>query len=217
MIPEIFCINLPHRTDRWEKVCDNFRKYDLQINKFDGVYASSLNLPQETRHIWNRDIYHNENSIACATAHLQALKHCESLDGDLFLILEDDAQPCSNFTERFEDGFNELPKNFEFCFLGGSNLHANPSPFSKNISIAIDTNCAVAYMISKKFIKENINFIESNITYNTIDDIYRSMQAKGIKKNNPFYIFNPRIIYQFESYSNILNETVFYPFLKDLD
>lgn len=217
MIPKIFCINLAHRTDRWDRVNKNFNSYGLTLEKSDGVYANSLSLPQDTKHIWNRDIYHNENSIACGHAHTLALKKCLDYSDDYFMIIEDDAQPCSDFLTKFKNGINELPKNFQFCFLGGSNLHSQPLPFSNNISIAVDTNCAVAYIVSKKFILENIDFIQSNIIFNTIDDIYRHLQSKFLKQGNPFYIFNPRIIYQFESYSNILDQTVFYSFLKDLD
>lgn len=217
MIPKIFCINLPHRTDRWEKVQSNFKKFDLNIERFDGVYASSLILPQETKNLWNRDIYHNENSIACSVAHLKLLYHLQSLPDDIFVVIEDDAQPCSNFIERFNRGFLELPKDFEFCFLGGSNLESSTSKFSDNIAISKKTKSTVAYMISKKFILDNIKMIESNILYNVIDEVYCELQQKFLDHGKAFYIYNPRIIHQFESYSDILNKTVYYSFLKDLN
>lgn len=217
VIDAVYCINLDSRPDRWEKVEKNFSELGIQLIRVPAVDGSTLDLPDDTKHIWNKDIHHNERSIGCASSHIRCMEMALESSGSRFLFIEDDAQPCKDFLNLFLKAWQEVPENAPFVYLGGSNLEAPAVPISERVSASVRTKSTVAYSMTREFISGILPMLREKILFNAIDELYCQLQTYFIENKSAVLILNPRLIYQYDSYSDIINCEVTYPYLKDIE
>jgi hypothetical protein len=93
---KIYCINLKSRTDKRNKIEEQAKKYNLDINYFDAVAKP-------------------DNPMrGCLESHLEILKLAQRDNLDNVLILEDDCV----FLRGGE--LNNLPDNWDMLYLGGN-------------------------------------------------------------------------------------------------
>ena len=92
-------INLKERTDRWEKIVNNFK--DFKILRIDAIKT-------------------DQGAIGCFKSHQKAIEVAKQLNMDKIFVLEDDCLPCENFKERFTiiKNYLETHKNWDL-YLGG--------------------------------------------------------------------------------------------------
>ena len=92
-------INLKERTDRWEKIMNNFK--DFKIFRIDAIKT-------------------NPGKIGCFQSHQKAIKLAKELNMDKIFVLEDDCIPCKDFKERFTiiKKYLETQNNWDL-YLGG--------------------------------------------------------------------------------------------------
>ena len=209
----VYCINLDRRPDRWKRVKKSFEDLDVSLTRFSAVDGETLELPKDIHRAWNRDQHHNKFSIACTLSHLDLLKQAIDRGEKEILVLEDDAAPCSNFTELFLDYYNQLPPDYTFCYLGGNNITPPVSTEMKNVAKTSFTKTTVGYAIKLDYVKKHLELLEENKWLFVIDEIYVHLQRIG----EPLYIFTPRLVHQFESISDITGKEVNYSVMKDLD
>ena len=203
----VYCINLERRPDRWEQFKKLWDPMEVKIERFLGVDSENLNYADDS---YRTDYHHNIASISCALSHIQVLERALYCKQKEILVLEDDAQPCADFLEKFKVAYNELPENYNFCYIGGTNMTA-PKNFSEHLGIATSTKSTVAYCIKTDFAPLLIKNIKHNIDNFAVDEIYENMQSK-----NDFYVCSPRLMHQYESYSDIVKSNVYYHWMRDL-
>ena len=205
----IYCINLNRREDRWEQFKTLWDPLDLKIEKFSAVDAHNISFEEGSYR--NDDEFHSKSSLACALSHIQVLERAIYSGHKEILVLEDDAHPCQQFKERFDVCYNQLPEDYNFCYLGGSNKYP-PVRITENVGRAVHTKSTVAYLIKTEFAKPLVQTIKDNLLKHAVDEIYKELQEHLV-----LHIFTPRLIHQFESYSDILERDIYYHWMKDLD
>ena len=94
--PEIYCINLPERTDRFEHMSSLFLQQNLKVNFY-----------HPERHPTN-------GAIGCRQSHLALLKEAKKRNIPSILIFEDDI----DFLNSIRDTI--LPKEWDMFYLGGN-------------------------------------------------------------------------------------------------
>jgi GR25 family glycosyltransferase involved in LPS biosynthesis len=80
------------------------------------------------------------------------------------VIFEDDVIFNKNFREKFDIYFNQLPDDWDMCFLGDCcNLHIPEDKIVKNINIYYNpySKCCDSYLVSKKCSIKLINYLDN--------------------------------------------------------
>ena len=201
----VYCLNLTRRVDRWEKFQDLWKNIDIDIERFPAIDAEKINFGPEVEDEW-----HSKASLGCALSHIQMLERSLYCGHKEIMILEDDATPCENFEVKFEEYYAQLPEDYKFCFLGGSNM-VPPEMITENIGRALKTKSTVAYLIKLEFAVSLIQTIKHNLSRMAVDEIYEALQNSQV-----FHILNPRLIHQFESYSDIIKRDIYYHWMRDI-
>jgi len=209
----VFCINLDRRKDRWEEFMSLWEPLGVEIERVSAVDGSTLEIPKDTSFVY--DQFHSAASVGCALSHCSVLEEAKKRGYSRILVLEDDATPCERFTEIFPLFYEQIPKDFNFCYLGGTNmslLHGHaPEPVAENVILATDVKSTVAYAINLEFADTIIEEIRNNLYNLAVDEVYAKLQ-----REHTFYIFHPRLIHQFESYSDIIEKDIYYHWMRDL-
>jgi glycosyl transferase family 25 len=198
---KVFCINLPHRTDRRESFISEVNKYDLgNFEFFDAYYGQKLPNP------------HNilPGNVGLIKTNIEILK--KAIDDNLnnIVIIEDDCV----FTDEIlniDSYFEKLPEKWDMLYFGGNHnyhWHGVPNPIIVNEKVL-----KLVHSFTTHFIIINKNMfsvlIEKLSSYShPIDVIYAEIQ-----KNYDVYSFYPSIAKQSTGYSDIENREINYDFL----
>jgi hypothetical protein len=83
-------INLPHRTDRWEKIQDDFKNTSFRLQRYDGVMVNDPEISRKDR------CY-----MGVARTHIQIIKEAKEQGKKTILILEDDCKPEPKFEQNW--------------------------------------------------------------------------------------------------------------------
>jgi GR25 family glycosyltransferase involved in LPS biosynthesis len=209
----IFCINLDRRSDRWNSFITNWSSFNIPIERFSAIDGNKIKTPESEFN--TSDKWHNKYSRACSLSHILVLERAIAYGYKEILILEDDAVPCPNFVERFTTAYKQLPSDYDFCYLGGAFHHEGNCErlehISENIAIAKNTKTTSSYLIKLNFAKRILFKLREYMNNLAVDESYIRLQEE-----EKMYIFNPRLVHQQESYSDILHEPVYYTHLKDI-
>ncbi len=207
VVDAVYCINLARRTDRLAKFEELWKSYNLHYELFEAVDGNKLVFPENLK----QDQFHNVGSVGCNLSHIKVLEEALEAGHKKILVLEDDAEPVFKFNILFDSIYSQLPEDFKFCYLGGTILQ-NLKKESNNILRAQGVKSTVAYIIDMSIAQKVINSVRSNLYTHVVDETFVDLQ-----KEQSFYIFYPRIINQYSSYSDILNREVNYTWMRDLD
>jgi len=116
---EVYVINMPRRTDRWEQFSQQLPedwpfKKPVRYEALDGGIVS----PPAW---WNG----GAGAWGCYRTHLRILEDCMNQNISTVLILEDDAVCVEGFREKVELFWSHLPKDWEMVYLGGQHIQEN--------------------------------------------------------------------------------------------
>lgn len=182
----IYCINLPQRTDRWNKVLLEFDKLGIRdkVIRVDGISGQSP--------IWR----------GCTLAHLGILEN--SIDNRI-LIFEDDVLFINDYCKIITGAINELDKmQWSMFYLGGNICGPiiQETQFLGRLSHSQSTH---AYSINKGTAKKILELGNS-----ILDKPLDLMYTENIIPLLPCYITIPMIAVQNNDYSNIERTNVNY-------
>lgn len=202
---KIYCINLDHRTDRWEKCNKKFKELGIS-EKVQRFSAFNFQHPDPK---YKKLL----GQAGCTLSHFSVLKN--SIDNNIsnYLVLEDDFEIELSKEELFiklNNSLKELPENWDLLYLGG-NLTNEYGKFpiqkySNNLFLthSCHTTHAIAFNrnLMLKLANEigSINDIIKWILNNGTIDVFLS---KKILEYNNCFITNPNLIYQEDSFSDI--------------
>lgn len=194
-----YIVNLPHRTDRLEKVLS----YNLPSPEtVEAVYYSKLS--EDKKSFWLDKIVTEENFIdsdgamGCFASHYTIWNYVSKNDDEYALVVEDDV----NFKGGIEGVLKELPEDFDIVFLGGTyeggyfKFGIYKPEFSKKNAFTTE-----AYIVSIKGAFKLLDLVDNKKSTSCNVDWY--LHNLGKKNLINYYGTYPLICYQTHRDSNI--------------
>jgi len=190
----IYCINLDEREDRWEKSLEEFKKLNLNVERF-----SAISRPDNP-------------VLGCFLSHIELIKEAASENKNI-LIFEDDVEfTCvSNKKEQKEfkleyiekalDELSKLPR-WDMFFLGG-----NPMTYfyqiSPHLAKLTRSYSSQAYGVNRHYAKGILPILENHMDV-PIDVVYSDM----LMPLGNMFITVPMVAIQKAGYSNLYKTNV---------
>lgn len=196
-VNKTYCINLDQRTDRWEKVTEEFNKVGISPERVSAVsgYEMEDHTPGRIK---------NKFQKAALQSHKSVLKNIiEHNDSGYYTIFEDDVILHENFENLVDSKIRHLPEDFDILYLGASYGYRDPSEFeeySEGLVHADSVYGAFAYVITKRSAEKILSHIEES-TIAPYDVFLKEFQWE-----NNCYVSSPRIVFCFEGFSDIQQE-----------
>lgn len=176
----IYVITLDSKSKRFTTFIKNYNKvknWFIDYKIFNGINGHNIIIPEWfKKYNTYTKIYTDvtmSGSYGCYMSHVTILTNFMNNNTlDFIIIFEDDAEFISSFKEDFINFYNNIPKNWDACYLGYT-LNSDPFCINKYCNkVGFNgVNTTVAYMINKKgaskFLKQlSINRLRKNFTSN---------------------------------------------------
>ena len=195
---KIYCVNLEKRPDRWVKCDEIFKKHNIQVERFGAIDGYSIEntttlLPGE---------------FGLIKTHIEILKIAKENNYKNILIFEDDVELCDDFSDKFNEYYNQIPKEWDFLYFGGNHL-GSINQISQNIFRLSYTFTTHAFAINNNLYDELMLLLKS--ASKQVDVIYAELHSKYNS-----YTIKPTMAWQRSDYSDIQGGIMNYDFLKDI-
>jgi GR25 family glycosyltransferase involved in LPS biosynthesis len=193
----IYYINLEHRTDRKEQFLNEMKKIEMpesKITRIEGIYTPNMGI------------------VGCGYSHLKAIKTFITSNHKNCIIFEDDFVFSLNPT-YVHNIFNLFFKEnipYDVLMLGANVLHMQPTQYTF-LQKVLDAQAGSAYLITREFAPkleqlwgEYIPLLERYHRENNIKvhEYCNDICWKVLQPQNRWYVFNPKLGYQNEGYSD---------------
>jgi len=197
MINQAYCINLDHRTDRWNQVKKQFELHKMNVERISAVDGRTGAYATE-----GCDNYNN----ACTLSHIKVLKAAKAKGQKTIMVFEDDVVLHKYIKKNLNDCIEDLPFGWDMLYLGGSHRKP-PTKVTDNISRVHQTLTTHAYIIRIHLYDEMIERMMK--LDQPVDCFFADIQP--IKQ---VYVTNPPLAWQRGGYSDIAHRNMEYPWLK---
>ncbi len=123
-LPPMFCISCRQTPQRTRLADEHFRERGLDVQFFAGIHGKTFGL--------NTSVFATAKNrmlsahVGCVLSHYMLWQTLVFLSHDEILILEDDAWFPEDFRERFLQAYADLPKDWQFVFVGGIGMGGIP-------------------------------------------------------------------------------------------
>ena len=188
-IDKIFYINLDKRIDRREEIESDLAKYELDAERFPGIY-------------------HDPGIVGCGKSHLSVMKMAKERGYKNVLILEDDFTflvPKEEL-ERELDTFFTSGLEYDVCMLCCSIIHHEQVDTMTNLTRIIEASNASAYIINGNYLDKIIELYEWALPLlesTGMHWVYANDQIwKSLQKKDRWFAFHPRLGKQKSGYSD---------------
>ena len=199
-IDNIYCINLERRPDRRNEATEEFKRFDLDFEFFNGVDGHELNVPAKIK----------PGHVGCVMSHLNLYRYLKEQEGEIFMITEDDVVFNENFISSYLDVVRHVPSDWHLLYLGGNHNGIPLNIIAPNIHRLQKTFTTHCYLVKKIHLDILIKqFDTPHIFYNEVDVHLAHLQSKV-----PCYGFTPSLAWQRDGFSDIEMKNVEYNFLK---
>ena len=138
---KIYCINLSHRADRWGNCSTQFKKNDLNVERFEAINGKEL-VPNGVNGLM-------AGEIGVIRSNYNVIKDAKEKGYKNIIIFEDDVELCDDFTNRFESVFDKVPKDWGFLYLGGNHV-GGLIPINDSVSKIRHTYAIHAICVNEK-------------------------------------------------------------------
>lgn len=200
----IFCINLKRRLDRRKQAELEFIKHGFDhVQWIPGVDGRELSIP---RTISSDGLPVSAGDIGCVLSHLKAVKVAKLNDLNNYLVIEDDCQFVNNFNELFSAYIQQVPNDWEILYLGHS---INGTKHFVHNNVVKATNIFTTHAVAFK-----------HTVYDSLIEIWEKQNEKvdialaTLQSKYNTYAFEPFLIGQRPSYSDILERPTDYKHLR---
>jgi hypothetical protein len=202
---KIYCINLKEREDRWNECERIFSKYNLEVERF---FALEPNV--------SAACCINDNKFSLIRTHKKIIETARQDKLNNVLIFEDDIEFCddmpgyskNSFELRFKESIGYLPEQWDVLYLGCGNYTNNWHHVGNELYKVGWAFTTHAIAINHTFFDTIIKNLENPIQ--ELDVIYCQL----LHKHN-CYSFNPNLVSQRESFSDIEGKPVNYSNLRN--
>jgi GR25 family glycosyltransferase involved in LPS biosynthesis len=117
---KIYCVNLDRRPERWEEASKEFKKFNLDVERFSAVDGSKMNLSNIKMEVLKMESL--PGAVGCSLSHRNIIKDAKKNAYDKILIFEDDVVFEDNLLTRFENEIKSLPEDWDMFYLSANNL-----------------------------------------------------------------------------------------------
>ena len=165
---KIYCINLPERTDRWEKVQEEFDKLGIKdrVIRRNGIRTGGLP--------W----------LGCTMAHLEILHHANN---ERILIFEDDVKFVDKAKEHLSRVIEDL-KNIDWTmFYLGGNICGKMQQVSYGLARLTHAQSTHAYALDRGVAEQLLSDKRINLVEKELDRVYAE-EAAQTHTNEPPYM-----------------------------
>lgn len=149
-----YCITLPETEERNAKAFAHFRSIGLKVKPFTGVHAGDFGL--STRFTYEPDAPGSGWNIGaartgCWLSHYSLWAAFEIMDGEHFVVLENDAQFPDDWKNRFYAALGNVPKDYDLLYIGSCCCSDKPAKLIKGEVFEVKYPfCTHAYVVAKK-------------------------------------------------------------------
>ena len=199
----VFIVNLRRRLDRLIEITKELEKHNIEAEVIEAIDGNDLELPEI---ISSDGLRVKKGDIGCSLSHSKVCKIAKERGFKNYLVIEDDCQMKSNFNELFTEYIMQVPSDWKLLYIGGSH-NGNKSHVSKNIVLAQKIFTTHAMGVHEEVYDDLINLWEQR--NEKVDLCVAQLQEKYVT-----YAFEPFIIGQRPSYSDILNKYTDYKHLR---
>jgi len=145
------------------------------------------------------------SEVSIALKHMKIIKEVLKNKYENVLILEDDVEFETDFVNKFNNYFSQLPKDYDMCYIGSCcGLHTTMIP-GKNVYKMNTSRCAHAYLMSRNFCEKIIDEIKN---INDGVDWYYNVLIDKYNLNN--YWFEPSIVSQSDKFITTIQNSELY-------
>ncbi len=200
---KIYCLNLDRRSDRWQKVSQEFSKFSINVERWSAIDGDNLieselvyidkNISEEKASRIGK--IENKYSLACLLSHIEIIKNAKARGYKKILIFEDDVIISKDFSEKIK----LISKiKWKLFYLGASQFEWNDIEISDGYYSCKKTLGTFAYAIDSSIYDELISLLERR--NKSVDNYLSTIQHKY--KNECFTIY-PNIVMSDVKDSNI--------------
>ena len=195
---KIYCINLNHRSDRWDNCSLQFKKNGLKVDRFEAINGKEL-VPNGLNGLMSGE-------IGVIRSNYNVIKNAKDNGYKNIIIFEDDVELCDDFTIRFESLFDSVPKDWGFLYLGGNHV-GGLTIVNENVSRLRHSYAIHAICINEQVYDHILEILPNekeqvDVTYAKLQQIF------------PSYVFRPHLAWQKDGHSDIQGGYQNYDFLK---
>lgn len=152
--PESYCINLAHRSDRWESVQEEFKRIGVldKVKRFGAISLSD-------------NVDRQRGYVGCTVSHFAVLsQHVKGSIG----VFEDDVRFINNTADILQKAFEQAPSDWDMIYLGANPTH-QMDRHSENLLRVTQAFCTHAMIFNDtgiiKYILENLSLFERIDTF----------------------------------------------------
>jgi GR25 family glycosyltransferase involved in LPS biosynthesis len=197
---EIYCINLDHRTDRWERVQKEFDSVGVlsKVQRFSAIK-------------------HPDGRLGLIKSNLEILKIAKEKGLNNVLIFEDDVHFLNDTVGILTKAIEQLGKLDWWLLYLGANTHEPLQPFVRSKpNILVLKNAFATHSVAHSkntydFFIRKFEGMEKVEFQDTLDVWF----AGNFQRKNLCFVVNPIITTQFDSYSDIEKKVVNYSFIEE--
>lgn len=183
---KILCINRDSRTDRWENVERQCKKFNIALERFRAHEASNCLVDGKP----------NAN-YACTASHrgcLELISHHP--EWGTTLVLEDDFQIVhEEFLDMFDSMWSDVPEDFDWVWLGAGYAEDPIERVNGSVIRAGRLMTTSSYAITHKMARKIAPLISH---VGPIDSLYGGWQREA-----KTYVLSPRLMIQADGWSDL--------------
>lgn len=202
----IFCINLARRQDRKTQAIAEFAKHNIIVEFVDAVDGKELQV-DDMLSIDGTKV--SAGDIGCVLSHLKLAQLAQTRGYKNYFVFEDDAELDELFYLKLQTFMLQLPQNWDLFYLGGQDKpeYADITPIDTHIVRTGCTFCTHAFAVKHTMYDA---LIKQWSKKNEKVDIALSLLLPR------FFCYSavPKMVYQRQSFSDILNTNVDYKHLR---
>jgi len=168
-----YIINLKHRTDRYDHMVNEMKKFPINYEFIEGIV---------------------DDTKTCFQSQHKCINLAKQRKLPYVLILEDDAVFTEDALEKLEIAFKEVNELQWDMFFLGANLQSRAERVTSNLLKLTSAYAAHAYMVHERFYDTILNLpqiCEMDVHYCNLMSIHN------------VYMPDPMIAYQLPSYSDL--------------
>jgi len=196
---EIYCINLDHRTDRWEQAQNEFEKLNIK----DRVIRFSA-------------IKEEDGRLGIIKSNLEIIKLAKKKKLNNVLIFEDDIKFINENKplENLKNAIDQIKIPWQLFYLG-ANTHTKLTKLTPNLIYLKNAFAAHSLAYHNSIFDKFINYAENIKSIKKQNDILDVWLANDVQNKQIALMVNPILTTQRESYSDIEKQNVKYDFIID--
>ena len=192
---KILCISCPiELPENHRAAVDHFLKRKVDVEFINGVHAETFGILSWRAYRKNHPKLGELNEMAqvgLCLSHYMAWQVCQFLKGDLFMILEDDAEFPPDWKDRTADALANVPSDFDVLLIGSSHCSDKPTEHVKGEIYEVKYPfCTHAYIVTSSAaaqLMEMVRDASMHIDIGMIEKAYPNLRV---------YTVLPRIVNQ---------------------